>query len=55
MSPYIESSELSQLNSHESDRAVPVSEELFALIVLSVELLVELAKEMEGAFDINFR
>jgi thiamine biosynthesis lipoprotein len=50
MSPYIESSELSQLNSRGSDSAVPVSKELFELIALSVEL----AKETNGAFDITF-
>jgi thiamine biosynthesis lipoprotein len=50
MSPYIESSELSQLNSRASDTPVPVSKELFELIALSVEL----AKETDGAFDITF-
>lgn len=50
MSPYIESSELSQLNSHAAIVAVPVSMELFELIALSVEL----AKETDGAFDITF-
>jgi thiamine biosynthesis lipoprotein len=50
MSPYIESSELSQLNSRASDIPVQVSRELFELIALSVEL----AKETEGAFDITF-
>jgi thiamine biosynthesis lipoprotein len=50
MSPYIESSELSQLNSRGSISAVPVSKELFELISLSVEL----AKETDGAFDITF-
>ena len=50
MSPYIPSSELSQLNSRASDTPVPVSKELFELIALSVEL----AKETDGAFDITF-
>lgn len=50
MSPYIQSSELSQLNSRASDSPVPVSKELFELIALSVEL----AKETDGAFDITF-
>jgi thiamine biosynthesis lipoprotein len=50
MSPYIESSELSQLNSRGSVSAVPVSKELFELIYLSVGL----AKETDGAFDITF-
>jgi len=50
MSPYIKSSELSQLNSRGSDIAVPVSKELFELIALSVEI----AKETDGAFDITF-
>ncbi|MFQ3191700.1 MAG: thiamine biosynthesis lipoprotein, partial [Paraglaciecola sp.] len=50
MSPYIESSELSLLNSHASSTAVSVSKELFELIALSVAL----AKETEGAFDITF-
>jgi thiamine biosynthesis lipoprotein len=50
MSPYIESSELSQLNSLASKTAVPVSKELFELVALSVEI----AKETDGAFDITF-
>jgi thiamine biosynthesis lipoprotein len=50
MSPYIENSELSQLNRHGSDIAVPVSKELFELIALSVDI----AKETDGAFDITF-
>jgi thiamine biosynthesis lipoprotein len=50
MSPYIESSELSQLNHHGAAGFVPVSKELFDLIALSVEL----AKETDGAFDITF-
>jgi thiamine biosynthesis lipoprotein len=50
MSPYIKSSELSQLNTHAAERAIPVSKELFRLIALSVEL----AKETDGAFDITF-
>jgi thiamine biosynthesis lipoprotein len=50
MSPYIQSSELSQLNSRASYNAVPISKELFDLIALSVEL----AKETDGAFDITF-
>jgi thiamine biosynthesis lipoprotein len=50
MSPYIESSELSQLNKHASYTPVTISKELFELIVLSVEL----AKETDGAFDITF-
>jgi thiamine biosynthesis lipoprotein len=50
MSPYIESSELSQLNAHAAEVSVPVSKELFDLIFLSAEL----AKETDGAFDITF-
>jgi thiamine biosynthesis lipoprotein len=50
MSPYIESSELSKLNDHAAEGPVPVSEELFELIALSVDL----AKETDGAFDITF-
>ncbi|WP_293746445.1 FAD:protein FMN transferase [uncultured Paraglaciecola sp.] len=50
MSPYIKNSELSQLNTHAAEGAVPVSKELFRLIALSVEL----AKETDGAFDITF-
>jgi thiamine biosynthesis lipoprotein len=50
MSPYIESSELSQLNNYATEDFVPVSKELFELIALSVEL----AKETDGAFDITF-
>jgi thiamine biosynthesis lipoprotein len=50
MSPYIESSELSQLNLYAAEKTVPVSPELFTLIALSVEL----AKETDGAFDITF-
>ncbi len=50
MSPYIKSSELSQLNAHAAEGAVPVSEELYTLVALSVEL----AKETDGAFDITF-
>ena len=50
MSPYIVNSELSKLNNHAADNPVPVSKELFELIVLSVEL----AKETDGAFDITF-
>ncbi|WP_299080749.1 FAD:protein FMN transferase [uncultured Paraglaciecola sp.] len=50
MSPYIPSSELSQLNRLAARSATPVSKELFELIALSVEL----AKETEGAFDITF-
>lgn len=50
MSPYIQSSELSQLNNHAAKSAVPVSKELFELIALAVELAIE----TEGAFDITF-
>lgn len=50
MSPYIDSSELSQLNKHAAKSAVQVSNELFELISLSVEL----SKETDGAFDITF-
>jgi thiamine biosynthesis lipoprotein len=50
MSPYIESSQLSQLNNYAAENYVPVSKELFELIALSVEL----AKETDGAFDITF-
>jgi thiamine biosynthesis lipoprotein len=50
MSPYIETSELSELNHHACDTPITVSKELFELIALSVEL----AKETDGAFDITF-
>lgn len=50
MSPYIESSQLSQLNANAAKQAVVVSKELFELIQLSVEL----SKETQGAFDITF-
>ena len=50
MSPYIESSELSQLNRLAPKSPVTVSKELFELIELSVEL----SKETDGAFDITF-
>jgi len=50
MSPYIKSSELSQLNALADKQPVNVSAELYDLISLSVEL----AKETNGAFDITF-
>lgn len=50
MSPYISSSELSQLNTLATETPVKVSTELYDLIALSVEL----AKETDGAFDITF-
>jgi thiamine biosynthesis lipoprotein len=50
MSPYIKTSELSQLNALAGKQPVKVSTELYELIALSVEL----AKETQGAFDITF-
>lgn len=50
MSPYIASSELSQLNAHAAERAMPVSEELFDIIDRSV-FFSELSG---GAFDVTF-
>ena len=50
MSPYIKTSELSQLNTLADQQPVKVSTELYDLIALSVEL----AKETQGAFDITF-
>lgn len=50
MSPYIDSSELSVLNSGAAQGYVKVSKELFDLIAMSKEL----SKETCGAFDITF-
>lgn len=50
MSPYIETSELSLLNQHAAVHPVVVSQELFDLIYLSVQL----SEETEGAFDVTF-
>ena len=50
MSPYIAQSELSLLNQGAADSAIKVSQELFDLIALSIEL----SKETNGAFDITF-
>jgi thiamine biosynthesis lipoprotein len=50
MSPYIETSELSQLNRRAAKTAVPVSKEMYELLELSIRL----SKLSEGAFDITF-
>ena len=50
MSPYLASSELSELNASAATKAVVVSDELFELIELSVGL----SEETNGAFDITF-
>ncbi len=50
MSPYIEDSELSQLNAHAANQAYVVSEELFSLIRYSVQM----GDMTHGAFDITF-
>jgi thiamine biosynthesis lipoprotein len=50
MSPYIETSELSKLNSLAGASYVPVSQELYDLIKLSVGI----SQETDGAFDITF-
>jgi thiamine biosynthesis lipoprotein len=50
MSPYIDSSELSQINSHAANEPVPISKELYDLIALSLAL----SEETNGAFDITF-
>lgn len=50
MSPYIEQSELSQLNARAAVAPVCVSQELFDLIKLSSGI----SEETEGAFDITF-
>ena len=50
MSPYIETSELSKLNNLAGASYVPVSQELYDLIKLSVGI----SQETEGAFDITF-
>ena len=50
MSPYIESSELSQLNRYAAQREVVVSRELFDLIELSQQM----GERSSGAFDITF-
>jgi FAD:protein FMN transferase len=50
MSPYIETSELAILNQQAGEHPVKVSQELFDLIALSLELSIE----TKGAFDITF-
>ena len=50
MSPYIESSELSQLNAHAADSAYEISEELFSLIRYAIRV----GDMTHGAFDITF-
>ncbi|TDF34786.1 FAD:protein FMN transferase [Alteromonadaceae bacterium M269] len=50
MSPYIESSELSQVNLKATKEPVAISQELFDLLKLSVAL----SEETKGAFDITF-
>jgi thiamine biosynthesis lipoprotein len=50
MSTYIESSELSMINREATKKAVVVSEEMFSLLALSLEL----SELTEGAFDITF-
>lgn len=50
MSPYIESSELSQLNAHAADGAFVVSEELLSLIRYAIRI----GDMTHGAFDITF-
>ena len=50
MSPYIEASELSKINRLAAKAPVLISEEMFNLLELSVEL----SKETNGAFDITF-
>lgn len=50
MSPYIATSELSQLNAHAAERAMPVSKELFEVIDRSVFF----SKVSGGAFDVTF-
>ncbi|WP_414829925.1 FAD:protein FMN transferase [Alteromonas sp. H39] len=50
MSPYIESSELSQLNAHAANGAYVVSEELFSLIRYAIRI----GDMTHGAFDITF-
>lgn len=50
MSPYLDSSELSQLNAKAASEPVAVSAELYDLIELSIGL----SEETDGAFDITF-
>ncbi|MDF2177875.1 FAD:protein FMN transferase [Aliiglaciecola sp. CAU 1673] len=50
MSPYIATSELSRVNANAAQRPVSVSQELFALIALSVDI----SEKTAGAFDITF-
>lgn len=50
MSPFIESSELSQLNLHAAEKWMPVSQELFDLIRQSIKV----SELSHGAFDITF-
>ena len=50
MSPFKSSSELSDINQHASQRAVPVSSELFDLIQQSIHF----SDQSSGAFDITF-
>lgn len=50
MSPYIDSSQLSQLNKHAAMQAFPISEEMFRLIQRSLLI----SQMSEGAFDVTF-
>lgn len=50
LSPYKETSELSRVNREASDRAVPISEELYLLLRRSLHY----SQISEGAFDISF-
>ncbi|GAA0855662.1 FAD:protein FMN transferase [Aliiglaciecola litoralis] len=50
MSPYIESSELSQINRQAAKQPVKISAEMFELLSLSLGL----SAETDGAFDITF-
>jgi|TARA_B110000240_G_scaffold195434_2_gene245064 thiamine biosynthesis lipoprotein len=43
MSPYIETSDLSELNNHACDTPITVSKKLFQLIALSFELAKEIS------------
>ncbi|MFC3121451.1 FAD:protein FMN transferase [Agaribacter flavus] len=50
MSPYIDSSELSQVNKYAGKKAVSISKELFDLLSLSIEI----SRLSKGAFDITY-
>lgn len=50
MSSYIDTSELSMLNRDAAKQALPVSDEMFTMLALSLEL----SELTEGAFDITF-